>query len=447
MRSYRVLSFAVLLCIICSIICGRTYASGIWTIDGNVDPWGDLEEMENWKNEQEEQQAASDSDLVAADEEFQSDFGFIGDNSLFSLNDDNISRTIILGGGSVSFGGFMNRGAAIGPMTESISSASLTLDYTNNTFVNLSSFFNRQNTYGSYISVNQGVFIDVTASVDYSSNAYESFTISGGGSAFLNGGTTMSATNAYPDAFQLIVNGNPTGEIYDMDNLSGSFTIPNITYDITSNVSSIGYRFLYNSPVTKSTIGNSASNTWYLRFRLNDTSVFTVTEVAAEPEYTGLLGTIIGWLTNVWEGITNLPTLILDGIKSLFVPSDEQLQALSDQYDGLFEEKLGFVYQLLSWVVDSFTSFKDTLLAGTTYSFTFPGIRFPYDGEMIEILPEQEVSLENGFMEVVRPVLGTIVSIVAVVGFANVCFDMVVAFISGASYFEFRKGKKGSEEE
>lgn len=446
MRSYRVLSFAVLLCIICSIICGRTYASDIWTIDGNVDPWGDLEEIENWKQQQEEQQAVVDSDLAVNDEELQSDFGFIGGNSLFSLNDDNTSRTIILGGGSVSFGGSSVRGAFI-PITESISSINLTLDYTNNTFVNLSSFFNRSDTYGSYISVNQGVYIDVTASVDYSPNVYESFMISGGGTAYLNGGTTMSATNAYPDSFQLLVNGNPTGEIYDMDNLSGNFTIPNITYTITSNVSSIGYRFLFNSPVTKSTVGNSVSNTWFLRFRLNDTSVFTVTEASSEPEYSGLLGTIIGWLTNVWEGITNLPTLILDGIKSLFVPSDEQLQALSEQYNGLFEEKLGFVYQLLSWLVDSFTSFKDTLLAGQTYSFTFPGIRFPYDGEMIEILPEQEVSLENGFMDVVRPVLGTIVSIVAVVGFANVCFDMVVAFISGASYFEFRKGKKGSDEE
>ena len=446
MRTYRVLSFAVLLCIICSIICGRTYASDIWTIDGNVDPWGDLEEIENWQKEQEEQQVAADLAPDSVDEVPESVFGFTGGTSLFSLNDNTDSRTIYYYG-NFYFGGFSSSGSTSGAIYGQTANETLTKAYTNNTFITLKSYTNRQNTYGSYIKVLAGDYIDFKASVSYPADSYSKFTLSGGGKATLNGGTTASGTNIYPDSFQILINGNPTDEIFPFDDSSGNFTIPNFNYDITSDVHSIGYRFLFSSTQTKQTAGTNASTTWRLRFKLDDSSVFTVVEGAAEPEYNGLLNSILGWLTNIWNGITSIPTLILDGVKSLFVPSDEQLQALSAQYDGLFEEKLGFVYQLLSWVVDSFTSFKDTLLAGQTYSFTFPGIRFPHDGGMIEIVPEQEVSLENGFMDVVRPVLGTIVSIVAVVGFANVCFDMVVAFISGASYFEFRKGKKGSEEE
>lgn len=57
------------------------------------------------------------------------------------------------------------------------------------------------------------------------------------------------------------------------------------------------------------------------------------------------------------------------------------------------------------------------------------------------------MSLENGVMAVLRPILGTIISFVSVIAFSNSAFDMVTALISGASYFEYLRSKKKGEDE
>ena len=240
MRSYRVLSFAVLLCIICSIICGRTYASDIWTIDGNVDPWGDLEAIENWQKEQEEQQAAADLEPAAPDDEQVLDFGSFGGISLFSLNDEDNTRSFSWSG-SFAFGAFSRSGSASNSylFQASSTSGSVTSSYTNNSTQILENVAQSKSYYGSYVAVAMGSYVDVTAGVNYSSNDYSNIVLSGGGTAYITGGTAASAVIVYPTSYQLLVNGSLYGDVIPFDNTTGSFTIPNISIDLTSGSESI----------------------------------------------------------------------------------------------------------------------------------------------------------------------------------------------------------------
>lgn len=157
-----------------------------------------------------------------------------------------------------------------------------------------------------------------------------------------------------------------------------------------------------------------------------------------DPVYNGLLKSILEWLKaiktgigNVASSIANLPGLIVDGIKGLFVPSQDALQSLKGNYETLFEGKFGFIYQLYNWVVTFFGDLKTALTSGAAYAFTFPGIAFPMDGETITILGETAVSLDNSAMTVLRPVLGTAVSFIVVIATVNTCRRFILRFLSG----------------
>lgn len=148
-------------------------------------------------------------------------------------------------------------------------------------------------------------------------------------------------------------------------------------------------------------------------------------------------------IQNIISAITSLPGLIVDGIKNLFIPSQQDLETLKTNYETMLEEKLGFVWQVGDWL----TSFANTMISaftgGTSYTFEFPGISFSMNGETHEIVPAQTVSLENAFMSVMRPVLGTAVSFICIIAFIRLGEHMLTAVVSGASYFEFLKGDGG----
>lgn len=224
---------------------------------------------------------------------------------------------------------------------------------------------------------------------------------------------------------------------------TGSFTFDDFQVEIPSDVTTSGYKFYYPELVT----GVSELSRGHDLISVGHVLQDGVTLDEYDPSL-GLLGSIIEWLQSILDAIVSLPkniaNFILDGLQALFIPDQEELTGLMDRYDVLFEERLGFIYQMFSFVVDSFTTWIETMKSAQDYSFTFPGISFPYDGGIIEIVPEQEVSLDNAVMDVLRPVLGTIVSTVCVLAFTNTCFDLVIALMSGQSYMEFI-GRKREE--
>ena len=177
------------------------------------------------------------------------------------------------------------------------------------------------------------------------------------------------------------------------------------------------------------------------------------------PDYTGQLNEIqisvdnVGTkldgvqetLTETKEEITSLPekiaTSITEGVKGLFIPSQEDLTAIKDEYEDMLSEKLGFIWQAYDLLTGFISDLQTNLESGEAYEFTFPGIKLPMQGEEFVLVAETPVSLENELMDVLRPVLGTIVSIICVTAFVNMAHDYVLAIISGVSAYQFERRK------
>lgn len=141
----------------------------------------------------------------------------------------------------------------------------------------------------------------------------------------------------------------------------------------------------------------------------------------------GLLSGIIEWLKGIKDGITNvfdsiaeLPTklwnLISNGLKSLFVPSEDFIIQFKDDIDGILEDKLGAVYQVVNILTDSWdritandqnnviTIPKTTINLPNNNSFSFGGVDVP-------IVP-------NGF-EFITDIIKTVIGIVCTILFVN----------------------------
>lgn len=151
-------------------------------------------------------------------------------------------------------------------------------------------------------------------------------------------------------------------------------------------------------------------------------------------------------LTETKEEITSLPqkiaTAISDGVKGLFIPSQEDLTAIRDKYEDMLSEKLGFVWQAYDLLTGFVGDLQTNLESGEAYEFTFPGVKLPMQGQEFVLVAETPVSLENDLMDVLRPVLGTIVSIICVSAFVNMAHDYVLAIISGVSAYQFERRKE-----
>lgn len=148
-------------------------------------------------------------------------------------------------------------------------------------------------------------------------------------------------------------------------------------------------------------------------------------------------------LTETKEEITSLPekiaTSISDAVVGLFVPSEEDLVGLKDEYEDMLSEKLGFVWQAYDLTTTTVSGIHDNMKEGSAYEFTFPGVKLPMQGEEFVLVPETAVSLDNDLMSVLRPVFGTAVSFISVVAFVNMAAEMVIAIISGIKMWDFHR--------
>lgn len=276
----------------------------------------------------------------------------------------------------------------------------------------------------------------------------------------------------YPTGVQISVNNMPFGDIVT-PNEDHSFSFSETTIDISSfgstKVVNVGFRFYFQEQsrpfsVSFSRYESGRTMPWSCYLFYNDASVQwsflkeipngpSADQSAQQHEETkGLLNSIIGFLKSIVNGISSIGTAIIElpgkiatalieGIKSLFIPSEEDLNGLKDKYETLLSERLGFVWQAGEMVIGFGQSVLSAFETATAFQFEFPGISFelPELGQVTLIEP-QVVSVDNAFMDVMQPVLGTIVSFICVLAFINTAERMVVAVVSGVSYFHFLKG-------
>lgn len=325
-------------------------------------------------------------------------------------------------------------------------------------------------------------YIDVIQSISLGTDLYSSFVLTGELSlgikstfqrsqySYSPSGVLGNASWFYPTMVQILVNGKPFGPIFH-NVKNGVFSFSSDLVDFSSlagkAITSVGYRFYFGSQNTKFTSITLTSDYYYLftkSYLVFDDSRLDVsyrkdvpsgggsssgtTEEGAQErheETKGLLNTIISWLKSIVTGITELPgkivSALMDGLKTLFIPSEEDLQGFKDKYQTLLSERLGFIWQAGEWITSFGSEFLTSISGGSAAELVFPGVSFPMNGEIIELIPETPIDFtNNGIVKVVQPFLGTLVALVVVGACVNLFHGMVTAFVSGKSYFDFLKG-------
>lgn len=473
-------------------------AGAVDTLDDmDIDPYGDLQQFQQEKETAQPSGSHAGIADQVADE--------VGEGSiLYSVRpSDNTILVSTDKSYGLRYGVFLNQSAEFAQTANysnsvlggSIYNSSLARTALVNGYetVNVTSSYSGHVSFGLYFSQSNKGYLDFTFPVSLAADLYTSITLNGDLSSYFKMGARRGSSNSvtnpdldksiYPSRYRILVNGVEFGQSISFSN--GLATVDNLTVDFSSlagqEITSIGYRVYY--AYTKSFSGSpnrylvspqmgwfgTSSSSFYNRFRLvlyfddsrldvsynksdsgligGGSSSGTTEEGAQErhEETKGLLNTIISWLKSIVTGITELPgkivSALLDGLKTLFIPSEEDLQGFKDKYQMLLSERLGFIWQAGEWITSFGSEFLTSISGGSAAELVFPGVSFPMNGEIIELIPETPIDFTgNGIVKVVQPFLGTLVALVVVGACVNLFHGMVTAFVSGKSYFDFLKG-------
>lgn len=219
----------------------------------------------------------------------------------------------------------------------------------------------------------------------------------------INGGTYPSTV---PDEV--------SATVYYID---GTVSYPNdVTYKKNGNILDISFSFTPKKDVEYITLWirddfnySSSGNLYYKNIvgEYNNTDGYRI-EVEQESEETGLIKSIINWIKDIFnsitdgfsaigEGISNLfskitegfsnigewfaelPTklweVISEGLKALFVPSTDEITEYKDKWEELLSDRFGALYQSFNIIID----FASDLLSYITDDVTgFGNFTMPY---------------------------------------------------------------------
>lgn len=156
---------------------------------------------------------------------------------------------------------------------------------------------------------------------------------------------------------------------------------------------------------------------------------------------TGLLKSIIQWLRNILNAITALPQQIadkvIDGVKTLFIPTADDLAGVFETATGKLEERLGFVYQITTWLFDLF----DVLISASTNTqdiITLPKLALPWENvpdwaqlpnNELLIWNEQQFRVIPEGAESLQTIVKTLTSLWAVLSLVACCVDSYHDFV------------------
>lgn len=161
---------------------------------------------------------------------------------------------------------------------------------------------------------------------------------------------------------------------------------------------------------------------------------------------TGLLKGIIQWLKNILNAILALPQQIADkvieGVKSLFVPSADDLSSVFETATGKLEERLGFIYQITTWLFDLFNSFLVSI--NPQEYITVPKLAVPWtnmpdwasvSGDELVIWQEFQFKVIPDGAESVQTIVKTMTSLWAVLSLIACCVDSYHDFVGDSPVY------------
>ena len=466
MRKRRVLSWLLSVFIICSSVCGTVFASDISTLDDlGIDPWSELDALEDASSAGatgEAAEPAADTDAGIMPLSIETATGeWAAANTFSVLTSSSLSAVSWLDftAGEYHSGQYLQQVSTTGPRSYYVSTdqtfyfrlspelyegsvQSLTFD---NVEFRLRTEFFWNNLSAAAPDWTPRALLYVNG-VEFESGSALTITVDGVGdndaSVFVNGSINWGG-GEIDDIHVVFV--MESGSYFNSSDRSYA-RYGTITGVVSGNFSTTG-----GNPDYTGILGGISSAISSVVSAISDV-ISGINELISNT--TGifdLIGTLAdslaSWFGNLLTAIAQLPARIAELVKQavydLFVPSGEDMTDIKENYETLLSERLGFIWQAGAWVTDFATSIYGALQGGGEYTFEFPGISFPMNGETYVLVEPQTVSLDNAFMDVVQPVLCTIVSIICVVAFVNMSHDMVAAVVSGAAYWEFLKGGKG----
>ncbi len=141
--------------------------------------------------------------------------------------------------------------------------------------------------------------------------------------------------------------------------------------------------------------------------------------VEYEESTNSLLDNIIGWLSNIKDSIVNLPALIWEkiseGLKALFIPTEEDMTAIKTDWENLFRDRFGALYEageLISLFADEFVYLgEQTTIEVPKVNLQLAGANFVLGGWTVELVPPK-----FGFL---FDILKNVISIVCTLTFVN----------------------------
>ena len=262
---------------------------------------------------------------------------------------------------------------------------------------------------------------------------------------------------------QILVNGTAFGSVLNLgDAVDYTYTLAK-----GENVTSVGLRCTYGD-VFDLMATAEPSGLRNCVMTVSNGSAY-VTETNVNTSETGFFNSILRWLADIRDGISNvvsniqsgfsnvvnaitsLPQKIADAIKGLFVPSDEQLEELRTSFNNLLETKLGFVYQAGSLVDGVFDAVFDAV-DNPNYdaSFTIPAFpAFKAGGADVQLW-DTELTVDfsdNQFVTTAQNIAYPFVIALMVWAFVHSMEDAFLAFVGGKSLIDWIRNREGRKEE
>lgn len=147
----------------------------------------------------------------------------------------------------------------------------------------------------------------------------------------------------------------------------------------------------------------------------------------------GKLGDLLDYFNPTSENwfVKKLVNLLIDGLKSLFVPSQEELNSLIDNFKATMETKLGAIYQ----VADLLVSVVQSVLspASSNSCITFPEVKDPMFNKILINQTEYCFDSLRTDFSFLFTLSDMIISIVITLSFGNMLYKKYEAFIGGNS--------------
>lgn len=320
-------------------------------------------------------------------------------------------------------------------------------------YCELKKFFLSASDTGVYLSVPSGTHIDVTLDVQGAypdAKSLEFWGKANGQLAVYSAGGNLYLS---PKKVSLLIDGVV---VQSWTDVTSSFKYTH-SIGVGDSVSSVIIRYFYPEHFDLMATAN-ASNSRVLLFYPGDINT------NLEQTQQGFFNSLFRWLADIRDGvggvvnavknglsnvvnsITELPGRIADAIKSLFVPTDAQMDELKASFNTLLSDKLGFVYQAGSLVDGVFDAVFDAVdNPNSDVSFTVPAFpSFDVAGTEVSLWEEPVVVdiADNEVVQTVQQVASPFVVAVMIWGFVHSMEDAFLAFVGGKSLADWVRNRK-----